>query len=146
VETLGVPPSVGQIYGLLFASAQPLCFSDIVERLRISKGSASQGLQFLRALGAIKLAPSKGQPYEAMRDYYDPELSLRKLVSGILQERIAPLTLAGADRFTRLRRLAEEDRRQGEYMLSRVKQLETWRKRFKTVLPVLGVLLGPKQD
>ena len=33
VEVLGVPYSVGQIYGILFASPRPLNFSDIVERL-----------------------------------------------------------------------------------------------------------------
>lgn len=150
VETLGVPRSVGQIYGLLFASAQPLCFSDIVERLEISKGSASQGLQFLRTLGAIKRSSTggrfAGRPFEPTRDYYDPELSLRKLVSGVLQERIAPLAVAGADRIARIRRLAEENDKQDDFLLGRVKQLETWRRRFRTVLPVLGVLLGPKRE
>ena len=42
VRLFGVPPSVGQIYGLLYASPEPLSFTDIVERLEISKGSASQ--------------------------------------------------------------------------------------------------------
>src|SRR5688572_16073888 len=55
VEVLGVPHSVGQIYGVLFASPKPLSFSDIIKQLEISKGSASQGLQLLRTLGAIRL-------------------------------------------------------------------------------------------
>ena len=150
VETLVVPRSVGQIYGLLFASAQPLSFSDIVERLGISKGSASQGMQFLRTLGAIKRSTTGGRhadrPFEPTRDYYDPELSLRKLVSGVLQERIAPLSMAGADRYVRLRRLAEENDKEGDFLSGRVKQLETWRRRFRTVLPLLGALLGPKRE
>jgi hypothetical protein len=41
VGVLGVPPSVGQIYGLLFASPEPLSFTDILEVLNASKGSVS---------------------------------------------------------------------------------------------------------
>ena len=127
-------------------------------RLDISKGSASEGLQLLRSLGAIKLArfvpaqrravgssndPQSGSPIESpRRDYYEPELSLRKLVSGVLQERIAPLTITGAARLTRLRELAEWAG--DDVYLDRVKQLGTWRRRLKTVLPVLIALLGPK--
>lgn len=147
VEVLGVPRSVGQIYGILFASSQPLSFSDIVERLEISKGSASQGLQLLRTLGAIKLlSPNDGRIAGSSRDYYEPELGLRKLVSGVLQERIAPIAIVGANRIVQLRRLAEEEGAQNIFLLDRVKQLETWRKRFKTLLPVLSALLGAKKE
>src|SRR5664279_941808 len=99
VQVFGVPKSVGQIYGLLYASPEPLSFSDIVERLDISKGSASQGLQLLRSLGAIRVAdeldgrenshfhlhPHSGSE-ASRRIAYAPELSLRRLVSGVLQE------------------------------------------------------------
>lgn len=151
VQVLGVPRSVGQIYGLLFASSQPLSFSDIVERLEISKGSASQGLQLLRALGAIKpVAVEDGQSDEQAvgkaRGYYEPELSLRKLVSGVLQERIVPMTTTGSDHFARLRLLAEESGKQNNFLIERVEQLETWRKRFRTVLPILSALFGPKKQ
>jgi hypothetical protein len=78
------------------------------------------------------------------RDYYEPELGLRRLVSGILQERVTPLATAGVGRLARLRELAERDGQVGDFYLDRVKQLETWRRRLKTVLPVLSALLGPK--
>ena len=149
VQVLGLPRSAGQIYGLLFSSPRPLCFSDIVERLEISKGSASQGLQLLRTLGAIRPLATEGgrsddQPVGKARDYYEPELSLRKLVSGILQERIVPMTTTGSNHFARMRRLAETDTEQSIFLLGRVKQLETWRRRFRTALPVLSALFGPK--
>ena len=179
VQVFGVPKSVGQIFGLLYATPEPLSFSDIVERLEISKGSASQGLQLLRSLGAIKLAeplklasgisdqakreesqskrsvePSAtnshfhsdtdSQANASRRAAYEPELSLRKLVSGVLLERIAPLAVAGADRLTRLRELAEQDGVGNDFYLDRAKQLNAWRRRLKTVLPMLSMLLGPK--
>jgi hypothetical protein len=165
VQIFGVPKSVGQIYGVLYASPAPLSFSDIVQQLEISKGSASQGLQLLRSLGAIKVANPKLKalsdkleavqtptplnplpivPDGGRREYYEPELSLRKLVSGVLRERVAPLAAAGAERLALLRELAEQDGANGSFYLDRVKQLGSWRRRLKTVLPVLSALLGPK--
>jgi hypothetical protein len=158
VQLFGVPKSVGQIYGVLYASPDPLSFSDIVERLDISKGSASQGLQLLRSLGAILEADSappstspnlngsgaSGMP-RATRVVYAPELSLRQLVTGVLRERIAPMATTGTHRLKRLKLLAEEAPADSRFYLGRVKQLEIWRKRFTTVLPLLIALLGPKK-
>jgi len=125
-------------------------FSDIVERLEISKGSASQGLQLLRTLGAIRLVSKEGdrpdeQTVGKARDYYEPELSLRKLVSGVLQERIAPMTTTGSDHFALLRLLAEGAGKQNRFLIERVEQLETCRNRIRTVLPILSAWFGPKK-
>ena len=141
VQLFGVPKSVGQIYGLLYASPEPLGFTAIVERLKISKGSASQGLQLLRALGAIneskqKVGANRGASYE-------PELSLRQLVTGILRERIAPSASAGAARLQHLKLLAGQSPAHSAFYLERVSQLTTWIKRLTTVLPILSALLGP---
>ena len=155
LQLFGVPKSVGQIYGLLYASPVPLCFSDIVEQLNISKGSVSQGLQLLRSLGAIRLLEQADVRNSAhllvslpviatRRDYFEPELSLRKLMSGVLRERLMPLATTGSGHLARLRELAERDGSRGRFYLDRVKQLETWRRRLKAVLPVLTALLGPK--
>ena len=145
VQLFGVPKSVGQIYGVLYASPEPLSFSDIVERLDISKGSASQGLQLLRSLGAIVDAESNGRASDARGAAYEPELSLRQLVTGVLRERIAPMATTGTDRLKRLKVLAEKSPANSKFYLGRAKQLETWRKRFTTVLPLLTALLGPKK-
>lgn len=55
-DVLGVPKSVAAIYGICFASPEPLSFSEIDERLDISAGSISQGLKFLKEVGALKTA------------------------------------------------------------------------------------------
>ena len=140
VEIFGVPWSVGQIYGVLFASPQPLSFSDIVERLEISKGSASQGLQLLRSLGAVKVAPGA----EPRREYFEPELGLRKLLGGVLRERVEPMLRAGGSRMARLHQLAETSDEEGEFYFDRVKQLETWRRQMTLILPVLRTLLSAR--
>lgn len=141
VRVFGLPPSVGQIYGLLYGSPKPLSFTDIVEQLEISKGSASQGLQFLGSLGAVHVAKN----YHGRREYFEPELSLRRLVSGALRERITPMATAGEDRLACLRKLAEQHRTADDFCRNRVEQLEMWRRRLKTILPFLSSLLGPKR-
>jgi len=143
VQLFGIPKSVGQIYGLLYASPQPLGFTAIVERLEISKGSASQGLQLLRSLGAINEAEAKGGTARVVA--YEAELSLRQLVTGVLQERLAPLASAAAQRLKRLKELAAQAADNTTFYLDRTKQLENWRKRFTTVTPLLTALLGPSK-
>ena len=54
VKVLGFPKSIGEIYGLLFVSSEPLPLDTLVDRLRMSKGSASQGLRALKGLGAVR--------------------------------------------------------------------------------------------
>ena len=138
-QVFGLPPSVGQIYGLLYASHNPLSFTDIFERLEISKGSASQGLQFLRAIGAVHGANEYG---DGRREYFEPELSLRQLLGGILRQRIMPLASANEGRMARLRALASSPETPDDFCLERVAQLETWQRSLRTVLPVLTALLG----
>lgn len=161
VQVFGVPKSVGQIYGLLYASPVPLGFPDIVDRLEMSKGSASQGLQLLRSLGAITVADGTKSPrnsFDILRSdrppksrversvVYEPELSLRKLVSGVLRERIGPMAATSTERLARLRELAAEaGAEESIFFLDRARQLNSWRRRLKTVLPVLSALLGPKK-
>lgn len=85
-QVLGLPRSLGEIYGLLFASPRPLAFQEIGERLNLSKGSVSQGLRFLRTIGAIKPVVIPGD----RREYFEPEVELRALVGGFLRERLNP--------------------------------------------------------
>lgn len=65
VVLLGLPKSLGEIYGLVFASAEPTTFADIEHKLGLSKGSVSQGLRALRELGAVREA---GATDGGMRD------------------------------------------------------------------------------
>ena len=144
VQLFGISPSVGQIYGLLYASQEPLSFSDIFEQLDISKGSASQGLNFLRSIGAVYIEA----PVDAIsrREYFFPELSLRRLLRGILDERVSPLAGKSTGKMARLRDLADGTvgGKERKFRLARVQQLETWRRRLRTVVPLLSRLLGPK--
>src|SRR5689334_9414028 len=70
-SALGQPRSVAEIYGLLFISRQPLAMDEMIHRLRLSKGSTSQGLRFLRNLGAVRMiyvAGDRRAHYEAVAE------------------------------------------------------------------------------
>jgi len=142
-QVFGISSSVGQIYGLLFASHEPLSYSDIFERLEISKGSASQGLKLLRSLGAVKV-DSVGTGHR--REYFIPELSLRRLLRGVLDGRISPLSRESLGALARLHELAGHAGAEEQlFRMERVKQLEAWRRKLKMVVPVLGTILGRKE-
>jgi DNA-binding transcriptional regulator GbsR (MarR family) len=83
---LGQPRSVAEIYGLLFSSPQPLALNDVIQRLRLSKGSASNGLNMLLRLGAAKrtyVSRRRSAHYEALVD-------LESLTVRFLRERVLP--------------------------------------------------------
>ncbi len=140
VRVLGLPPSVGEIYGLLFISQEPFAQADLVERLGISKGSASQGLNLLRALGALNEVNGP----DSRRTYFVANLNLKRLVGGFIRNQIRPHLRSGEEKMDGLQDLAEreEDAEKKEFIQERLGKLERWSQRGQMVLPVLQRFLG----
>jgi DNA-binding transcriptional regulator GbsR (MarR family) len=138
-DVLNLPRSVGEIYGILFVSTEPLCLDDCRIRLNISKGSTSQGLKILRSFGAIRTVYIPGD----RKDYYVAETSLRKIASGFASEQIQPHVASGAERIDRIRELLEQ---QGgevrEELFDKVDLLENWQRRAGKALPLILKLIG----
>lgn len=88
---LGIPRSIGEIYGLLYASPRPRPFHDIVARLGISTGSVSKGLRLLRKMGAIRVVYKAGD----RRDHYTAEIAVKLLLTGFLREKVEPHLVSG---------------------------------------------------
>lgn len=143
VEVLGVARSVGQIYGLLFSSPQPLSFTDIAGTLDISRGSTSLGLQMLRSLGAVRRVSGD----HGRRELFEPELRLRLLVSGLLREKVTPVVTEGAAQLKTLRVHAASARNEAgrKFAAERIQKLESWRRQTRLLLPLLKTILGPKR-
>lgn len=140
VRVLGLPRSIGEIYGVLYITPEPLSLDDLRRRLGISKGSVSQGLRTLKGLGAIReVAPGGGR-----RTYYEPAVELKRLVGGFIREGIRPHLDSGKVKIRRLREEVGEDhdpvRRQ--FISERLERLEHWMKSGSRVLPILQKLLG----
>ena len=140
VRMLGIPKSVAEIYGLLFVSPEPLPLDGIVDRLRISKGSVSQGLKLLRAFGGVKTTYVAGD----RRDHYVAEIELKMLVAGFMRGEIQPRLENGKQRLVHVEEIQEqlnaEDRRKNFYGV-RVRKLKQWHDRSQELLPLLSSML-----
>jgi DNA-binding transcriptional regulator GbsR (MarR family) len=138
-QVVGLPKSVGQIYGLLYITTVPLSLDDIAERLEMSKGSVSQGLKFLRSTGAVRVCDAD----DSRRDHYEAETGLRTLATGFLKEQIEPHLENGEHRLERLKRLADKaPAAERAHVVQRVKQLENWHRRAAGLLPLLLRFFG----
>ncbi|WP_309381858.1 GbsR/MarR family transcriptional regulator [Cerasicoccus frondis] len=137
-QLIGVPKSVGQIFGLLYCRENPLPMDSIIESLGISKGSASMGLKTLRQIGAVKTVFVIGD----RRDHYSPELRLRKLVSGFISDQVQPHLDSGSERLKHMESLLEEiPEEQRKFAEQRIQSLGSWHSKMTTILPIVRKLL-----
>ena len=81
-KILGYPKSIGEIYGLLYVSDEPLCKEDIIQRLGISLGAASQGLKVLKGMKAVKSNHLIGK----RREYFTAEFELDELMNRYIRD------------------------------------------------------------
>lgn len=137
-SVLSLPRSLGEIYGLLYSTEEPLAFDDLVTRLQLSKGSVSEGLRLLRSLGAVNLIPIDG----SRKDHFTAETSLRRLAGGYLRDRIEPYLRGGESRIESLRKVSDPHVSHSDFQQKRINQLLSWHRFFGKVLPVFKALAG----
>ena len=139
-RALGQPPSVAEIYGLLFVSPHPLNQEDLINRINLSKGSASQGLRYLLDLGAVRTVYVAGD----RRAHYEALAELRSLASRFLNQQIFNHFEDSGDRLDRLgkaaRKLSSEEHR--DFAMARIETLKNWRKKVRIVIPIVTNVLG----
>lgn len=140
---VGLPRSIGEIYGILFCAERALTFDDLVARLGISRGSVSQGLKLLRQLGAVKPHYVAG----SRKDHYQPELSMQRLASGFVRDQFTPHLESGAARLQQVEaQLATEtDPQLREHAAQRLNTLLTWQRRAQKLMPVVMAVLSGSQ-
>lgn len=140
VASLSIPRSIGEIYGLLFSTQEPVSLDDLTERLRMSRGSAHEGLRWLRSIGAVKVVYVPG----VRKAHFAAETSLGHLAAGYLRDRIEPHIHNGQDRLLQLRRtVGSADRGAGDaFQRARFAQLTNWYKFLKHALPAVKTLAG----
>ena len=136
---LGQPRSVAEIYGLLFASEAPLDMDALIERLNLSKGSASQGLKYLLDLGAVRKVYVAGE----RRTHYEAVAELRRLAGRFLRQQVLSHF---EDSGARLDQIAEQAGKlsegQRKHLGERVKVLRRWQRTGKRLIPLVLKMLG----
>lgn len=84
----GLNDMMAQLYAILYLSGKPLSLDDMVERLKISKGSASINIRALERYGAVKRVWVRG----SRKDYYEAEFNISKVIidrfKGMAQNRL----------------------------------------------------------
>jgi DNA-binding transcriptional regulator GbsR (MarR family) len=137
-DLLGVPKSVAAIYAICFAAPEPLSFADIEQRLDISKGSISQGVRVLREVGALKSLSRPGD----RREFFEPDLELRKLIVHWLDARVQKHLNVGQDRLQSLAKGVPGGSPRGNRVLrERLDSLQSWHDKTRAVLPMVKAFL-----
>lgn len=141
---IGLPRSIGELYGLLYCAPQPLSFDELMARLQLSKGSVSQGLKLLRQFGAVHVHYVSG----SRKDHFFPELSIKRLIRGFFRDQFNPHLESGHQRLASLEEAVanESDPVLRAHAQQRLNTLRTWHARCQQLLPLLITVFGPAED
>jgi DNA-binding transcriptional regulator GbsR (MarR family) len=83
MEFWGFKAVMGRLWAILYLSPDPLSAAELGERLAVSTGSISMAVAELQKWGVVKKSWRPGE----RRDYYEPEISIWKMVSRVFRER-----------------------------------------------------------
>ncbi len=132
LKLIGLPKSVGEIYGLLFVATKPLSMDDLIDRLQISLGAASQGLKLLRSVGAVKVVYTPGE----RRDHYVADLELSKFATAFIKEELNPRMQRAIERIERMEAEARGmDSEEQKIAFQRIERLKHWMERGQKMMP-----------
>jgi DNA-binding transcriptional regulator GbsR (MarR family) len=129
MEFWGFKAIMGRLWAILYLSPEPLSASELCERLQISTGAASMALADLQKWGVVKKAWRPGE----RRDFYEPEISIWKMVTRVFRERELGYVRTVIESFEELRKLLTrlranatvEEKRRLKFMDTRLAALLT---------------------
>ncbi len=95
IEAWGFKRNMGRMWCILYLEQGPMSAADIGDRLSLSAGAVSMTLSDLAKWGVVKKAWVPGE----RRDYYEPETSIWKMVSGVFRQRELQLIRGAIEAF-----------------------------------------------
>ncbi len=122
---------MGQMYGAMLLSDRPLCLDDLVERLGISKATASMNMHTLENLGMARQVWVRGS--SGRRKFYQGETDFWQIITnilkgremrdvdraiGVMEDNIKRLTAGMQD-------MNDEDRELAQLYVERIKQMQS---------------------
>ena len=138
-RTVGLPKSVGEIYGVIYASATPLSMDEIMGKLALSLGSTSQGLKMLRSFGAVKTVYQPG----SRKDYFTVELDFRKVITQYLADVVLPQFSSTKTQLEGLTKEIQSGQIVAEVdVTERIRVLEKVSQRANLLLPAVSKILS----
>lgn len=137
---VGLPRSLGQIYGLLFLSERPIALEEIAQALGLSKASVSVGTRQLVAWGAIRQVWIRGE----RRDHYEVVPELAEVIRRGYTEFIKPKLEASDRRYALLMDMLDEDleagavdRKTHDICVERLKELARLQRTMQSAAPLM---------
>lgn len=110
----GLNNIMAQLYALLYLNNKALSLDDMVEQLRISKGSASTNIRALERYGAVRKVWIKG----SRKDYYEAEMDIAKVilerVKSMAQNRLAEVDYTVNASYQMLDSISASDKSESE--------------------------------
>lgn len=127
MELWGFKRNMGRMWALLFLERKPMSAAQLSERLSLSTGAVSMTVNELQKWGVVKKTWVPGE----RRDYYEPEVSIWKMVSRVFRERelrhiqdALELFEEVIERLTAdLKTAAGENKERTQFALDRIKSL-----------------------
>ena len=134
LRLLGWPKSVGEIYGLLFVSFEPLAMDDIMVRTGMSLGAASQGLKLLREFGAVRTVYMPGE----RKDHYVASGELSRFATSYIEEELLPRMRTAQERIKRMEKMmAALPEHERQLPAERIDRLNYWLGKGHKIVPWL---------
>lgn len=130
-DYFGFSKVMGQLYGALLLSAEPLSLDDLMDRLSISKASVSMNMRTLEHMGMVRQVWMRGR--SGRRKYYEAETDFIQIITNILSgremrdvDRALTVMKENAARLSAsMPEMDEEDRKQAEVYMERILQMQT---------------------
>ncbi|MCD8481572.1 MAG: hypothetical protein LR015_02170 [Verrucomicrobia bacterium] len=135
-QAFSLPRSLGELFGYLFAQAEPVSFDHIFAALGQSKGSVSMGLRTLQRLQAVRTEYKVGD----RRTYYVAETSLRRLLGGIMEDTILPQLRTSNESLNLIEQQIDTTSNPTDKAIlqDRLKRLRHWTEKSQTALTLLN--------
>lgn len=129
-DYLGFSKVMGQLYGALLLSPEPLCLDDLMDRLSVSKANVSMNMRTLEHMGMVRQVWVRGG--SGRRKYYEAETDFWTIITNIISGReMRDVERALSVMDANIARLAEaqasmpdEDARLSELYIERIKQIQ----------------------
>jgi len=132
LRLIGLPKSVGEIYGLLFVAPRPMAMDEIIDRLEISLGAASQGLKLLRSFGAVRVVYERGD----RRDHYVADLELSRFATAFIKDELQPRIDMAVERIKRMEdALGDLPAKERKATKERIERLKHWLDKGQKMIP-----------
>jgi DNA-binding transcriptional regulator GbsR (MarR family) len=139
-DYLGFPKVMGQLYGALLMSSEPLSLDDMMDTLSISKASVSMNMRTLEHMGMVRQVWVRGKG--GRRKYYEAETDFLQIISNILSgreirdiDRALTVMNENIDRLNRsMPQMNEAEAQLAEVYIERITQMQLMFKLAQTLI------------